>query len=78
MVQVPARPVERVLDSTGAGDFFAAGFLYGHARGNGLAECVRKASVLAAYVIEVVGTTLSERVWDAIRQEVTPLKAFHD
>lgn len=78
MVKVPARPVEKVLDSTGAGDYFSAGFLYGHAQGDSLAECVRKASVLAAYVIEVIGTTLSSRVWDAIRHEVTPLKAFQD
>ncbi|MBR1711854.1 MAG: adenosine kinase [Alloprevotella sp.] len=76
IVQVPARPVERVVDTTGAGDFFAAGFLYGHSRGDNLAECVRKATVLAAYVIEVVGTKLSDRVWDAIRHEVAPLKSF--
>lgn len=76
-VKVPARPVEKVIDSTGAGDFFAAGFLYGHSRGDRLSECVRKASILAAYVIEEIGTDLPEPVWDAIRREVSPLKALH-
>ena len=77
-VRVPARPVERVVDTTGAGDFFAAGFLYGHCLGNDLAECVRKATVLAAYVIEVVGTKLSERTWESVRHEITPLRSFSD
>lgn len=75
-VRVPARPVEQVVDTTGAGDFFAAGFLYGHSRGDNLAECVRKATVLAAYVIEVVGTKLSERTWDSVRHEITPLRSM--
>ena len=38
VVEVPAEPVDRVLDTTGAGDLFAAGFLYGSRRG-ALAEC---------------------------------------
>ena len=78
IVRVPARPVEKVVDTTGAGDFFAAGFLYGHSRGDNLAECVRKATVLAAYVIEVVGTKLSERTWDIVRHEITPLRSLDD
>jgi sugar/nucleoside kinase (ribokinase family) len=55
IVDVPAEPVARVLDTTGAGDLYAAGFLYGYTRGMGLAECGRIGSVAAAEVISHVG-----------------------
>ncbi|MBF0951236.1 MAG: adenosine kinase [Alloprevotella tannerae] len=74
VVNVPARPVQQVLDTTGAGDFFAAGFLYGLSNGCELAECVYKGTVLAAYVIEVAGTHLPEETWDAIRAEMNAVR----
>src|SRR5690606_14123066 len=39
--EVAAEPVEEVVDTTGAGDLFAAGFLYGHARGRDLRTALR-------------------------------------
>ena len=74
VVNVAARPVQQVLDTTGAGDFFAAGFLYGLSNGCELAECVYKGTVLAAYVIEVAGTHLPEATWDAIRAEMNAVR----
>ncbi len=50
-----AEPVDRVLDTTGAGDLFAAGFLYGYTRSMPLAECARIGSIAAAEVISHVG-----------------------
>ncbi|MGH7356976.1 MAG: adenosine kinase [Candidatus Rokuibacteriota bacterium] len=52
---VDAHPVEAVVDTTGAGDLYAAGFLYGLSRGLGLAMCGRLASLAAAEVISHVG-----------------------
>ncbi len=49
------RTVDRVLDTTGAGDLFAAGFLYGLTTGEPLAECARLGSIAAAEVICHVG-----------------------
>ena len=53
--QVPAAPVEHVVDTTGAGDLYAAGFLYGLTHGADPAECARLGGIAAAEVISHVG-----------------------
>jgi sugar/nucleoside kinase (ribokinase family) len=55
LIAVPACPVERVLDTTGAGDQYAAGFLFGLARGLPLETCARLGSLAAAEVIQHYG-----------------------
>jgi sugar/nucleoside kinase (ribokinase family) len=52
---VPAFPVERVVDTTGAGDLFAAGFLSGLARGADDRTCGRLGALAAAEVIQHLG-----------------------
>ncbi len=52
---VAAEPVARVIDTTGAGDLFAAGFLFGHVRGKPLNECLRLGAICAAEVISHYG-----------------------
>jgi sugar/nucleoside kinase (ribokinase family) len=52
---VDAAPVARVVDTTGAGDLFAAGFLYGLTHGKGLADCGRLGALAAAEVISHYG-----------------------
>jgi sugar/nucleoside kinase (ribokinase family) len=54
-VTVPAAPVDRVVDTTGAGDLFAAGFLYGITNGIGPVEAARLGGLCAAEVISHVG-----------------------
>ncbi len=53
--EVAAEPVERVVDTTGAGDLFAAGFLTGHVRGESLETCLRMGAICAAEVISHYG-----------------------
>jgi sugar/nucleoside kinase (ribokinase family) len=53
--EVAAEPIDRVVDTTGAGDLFAAGFLFGHVRGRPLAECLRMGAICAAEVISHFG-----------------------
>ncbi len=54
-IEVRAFPVTQVVDSTGAGDQYAAGFLFGHSRGRSLPECGALASFAAAEVISHMG-----------------------
>ncbi len=52
---IDASPAERVVDTTGAGDLYAAGFLYGHTRGFDLLRSAHLGSLVAAEVIQHVG-----------------------
>lgn len=52
---VEARPVEKVVDVTGAGDLYAAGFLHGLTHGVGLATCARLGSLAASEIISHLG-----------------------
>jgi sugar/nucleoside kinase (ribokinase family) len=55
IAEVPAEPVAKVVDTTGAGDLFAAGFLYGHVNNRPLAECLTIGAVAAAEIISHFG-----------------------
>jgi sugar/nucleoside kinase (ribokinase family) len=57
-------PVDKVVDSTGAGDQYAAGFLYGLARGRPLADCGRLGALAAAEVISHYGPRPEARLAD--------------
>ena len=55
VIEVPAAPVEEVVDTTGAGDLYAAGFLYGLTRGKDLQTCASLGGLAAAEVISHIG-----------------------
>jgi sugar/nucleoside kinase (ribokinase family) len=52
---VPAQPIEKLVDTTGAGDLFASGFLVGEARGLGLELSLKLGAICAAEVIQHYG-----------------------
>ena len=52
---IPAEPIERVVDATGAGDLFAAGFLAGQAQGRSVEDSLTMGAICAAEVISHYG-----------------------
>lgn len=54
-VRVHATSIEAVVDTTGAGDLYAAGFLHGYTQGRSLEECGKLGSLAAGIVIEQIG-----------------------
>jgi sugar/nucleoside kinase (ribokinase family) len=55
VTEIKAEHVKQVVDTTGAGDLYAAGFLHGYTRGRPLKTCGRMASIAAAEIIAQVG-----------------------
>ena len=67
---VESMPVANVIDTTGAGDFYAAGVMYGLLNGWDMVRCAKAGALLAGYVIQVIGTTLPEKAWEEIRTKL--------
>lgn len=63
IVEVGIMAAAKRVDTTGAGDFYAAGFLSALCEGMSLRQCGTIGAITAGKVIEVVGTTLGEDVW---------------
>ena len=58
-------PMEaKVIDTTGAGDMWAAGFLAGLVKGENLQKCGQMGTIMASNVIEVVGPKMDEAHWE--------------
>lgn len=74
-VHVDAISVEKVMDTTGAGDYFASGFLYGLTCGYSLEKCGKIGSLLAGNVIQVIGTTMPKEQWDQIKLNINDILA---
>ncbi|MFP4538276.1 MAG: adenosine kinase, partial [Dichotomicrobium sp.] len=54
-IEIPAVQVDELVDTTGAGDLYAAGFLHGLARGRPLQECGQLASLTAGEIVSHIG-----------------------
>ena len=71
--EVPAEPIKTVVDTTGAGDLFAAGFLAGLADGRPIKDCLTMGAVCACEIIAQVGpraqTDLKARVAERLGQD---------
>ena len=74
VMQVGILEAAKRVDTTGAGDFYAAGFLAGLCDGLSLRQCGTIGAITAGKVIEVVGTTFGEDAWNEIFRLVRRVK----
>ena len=74
-VHVGIMAAAKRVDTTGAGDFYAAGFMAGLCEGLDLRQCGTIGAITAGKVIEVVGTTFGEEAWNEIFSLVEDVKA---
>ena len=72
MVRIGVRPANPV-DTTGAGDLYSAGFIYGHMNNHDPETCGKMGSILAGRVIELIGAKMDESHWENLRRELKSL-----
>jgi len=72
MVRVGVRP-SKPIDTTGAGDLFASGFIYGHLKGLDPETCGKMGTILAGRIIELIGAKMDESDWETLRREINSL-----
>lgn len=70
---VPAIPVKQIIDTTGAGDLWAAGFLYGHLRDLPLEICGELGALLGGQCVQFMGANLHEHAWEEVLKRIDEL-----
>ena len=73
VIAVPAFPIEKMVDTTGAGDLFAAGFLFGMVRGAGHENSGRLGALAAAEVIQHIGARPQTSLKELAKQNGLPV-----
>lgn len=69
--RVPVVPAPEVVDTTGAGDYWAAGFLYGYLHDQPLATCGHIGALFGSEVVRVLGAKLPDDAWARIESALT-------
>ena len=75
VVKIDVIPVKSV-DTTGAGDQYAAGFLHGYINKLSLKQCGKIGSLLAGKVIGNYGARIPENLWDEALRETEKIKKY--
>lgn len=73
LIKVEALPV-KCIDTTGAGDLYASGFLYGYSRGHSLDKCGAIGSLLAGTVIETPGARIPSEKWPGLKDQIMQIE----
>ncbi|MGL4854866.1 MAG: adenosine kinase [Lentisphaeria bacterium] len=70
LYHIAANVVDNVVDTTGAGDLYAAGFIYGISRGHGVVVAAEIGTLLASEVIQYMGADIPEHCWPSIIKNI--------
>jgi sugar/nucleoside kinase (ribokinase family) len=65
-IHCPAVPDVQAIDTTGAGDYWAAGFLTGWLHGKPLEVCAGWGARLGAEIVQIIGAELPEETWKQV------------
>ncbi len=68
--EIDAVFAETVIDTTGAGDLWAAGFLFGYVKGLSLETCGRMGAVVGSHAVRHIGSALTEETWKQLTKEL--------
>ena len=66
------------IDATGAGDIYAAGFIYAHAHGMPIKECGEVGSIISAKVVEVIGPKVDVPRWKDAKKKIRELMGIQE
>lgn len=75
--KIEAWPAD-TIDATGAGDIYAAGFLYAHSQGMPIKICGEVGSIISAKVVEVIGPKVDVPRWKAAKKEIRELMGIKE
>lgn len=73
MIRIGVRP-SKAIDTTGAGDLYAAGYIYGHMKELPPEICGKMGAILSGRVIELIGAKMDESNWENLRREIASLE----
>jgi sugar/nucleoside kinase (ribokinase family) len=74
MVRIGVRP-STPIDTTGAGDLYASGFIYGLLMDCPPEICGKMGAILAGKIIETIGAKMDESTWELLRREIKNLES---
>ena len=62
------------IDTTGAGDLYASGFIYGMCRGLSLDKCGQLGAICGGYITEVIGAKMDEERWTRVKERIIEIE----
>jgi len=68
-IHIPVYKKIKPLDTTAAGDYYAAGYFFGMMNNGSPEKCAKLGTLLSYYIIQVIGTKLQEKTWVEIREK---------
>ncbi len=71
LARYEAKPVKHTLDTTGAGDLFASGFLFGYLSNLPIKDCAETGTIIASRVVQRIGTRLLMQDWNDLKKQIS-------